>query len=584
MPTKLKNNERFQGASSFRSKPQDFTPSRVFSVILDSNHPKYSGEDSIGTIFYGKVSENIPKEIDLNSLNRAKPLFSFIKYVPLLNEVVLILKTTSRNVYSDVGGDGVFISNYYLPNINIWNNSQQNSLPQENNLKNTPNANSAEEASLGMEQNQSEKNKIPLGEYFTEKDNIKSVQPFEGDMILEGRFGNSIRFGSSNPRGKNNWSENDSEGEPVTIISNGQPQVAGDTILEDINNIDSSIFMLSNQNINNFTPASLNIQSLGTKIAPTPNPQILIVDTPDPPVVISPTPQVVESPDPIIEETVSPISPPTETQITSSVEIDDPIFALLDEAQDEGTLDFVESINDIAGSAPDPGDEDPIAPFNPNLNADWVIENAEVVNKNKRGVELINKSGQIKRIPPPNSSLTVNRQNIRNIEYIFIHTSAGSIKSTPLSLMDFFFRPNTNPNPEVNGYTGRYWDYGGYHWMVEQNGDATRLYNDKEITNGVRDYNYKSIHLNWIGGATGLDITQSQAYTLKNLILNYTAAYPEAKVIGHNQVTNKACPWFYVPKFAENIGVNLSQIDNRDIQGLNLNKATQNANKASNGI
>ena len=352
MPSKLKNNERFQGASSFRSKPQDFTPSRVFSVILDSSHPKYSGEDSIGTIFYGKVSENIPEEIDLNSLNRAKPLFSFIKYVPLLNEVVLILKTTSRNVYSDVGGDNIFISNYYLPNINIWNNPQQNSLPQENNLKNTPNANSAEEASLGIEQNQSEKNKIPLGEYFTEKDNIKSVQPFEGDMILEGRFGNSIRFGSSNPRGKNNWSENDSEGEPVTIISNGQPQVAGDTILEDINNIDSSIFMLSNQNINNFTPASLNIQSLGTKIAPTPNSQTLIVDTPPPPVVISLTPQVVESSDQTLEETVSPISPPTETQITSSVEIDDPIFALLDEAQDEGTLTFDQNIYNFSEYSP----------------------------------------------------------------------------------------------------------------------------------------------------------------------------------------------------------------------------------------
>ena len=79
-------------------------------------------------------------------------------------------------------------------------------------------------------------------------------------------------------------------------------------------------------------------------------------------------------------------------------------------------------------------------------------------------------------------------------------------------------------------------------------------------------------------------MTQNQAYTLKRLILKYTAAYPEAKVIGHNQVTNKACPWFYVPKFAENIGVNPNQIDNSTIQGLNLNTAIQNANKASNGI
>jgi LAS superfamily LD-carboxypeptidase LdcB len=80
-------------------------------------------------------------------------------------------------------------------------------------------------------------------------------------MILEGRFGNSIRFGSSNPKGKNNWSENDSEGEPITIISNGQtPQ--GSAAIEDINGDASSIYLTSNQNINNFNIASKNFKSL----------------------------------------------------------------------------------------------------------------------------------------------------------------------------------------------------------------------------------------------------------------------------------------------------------------------------------
>ena len=85
--------------------------------------------------------------------------------------------------------------------------------------------------------------------------------PFEGDMILEGRFGNSIRFGSSNPRGKNNWSENDSEGAPITIISNGQSPTGGGAI-ENINNDDSSIYLCSNHNIDNFNIASKNYDSL----------------------------------------------------------------------------------------------------------------------------------------------------------------------------------------------------------------------------------------------------------------------------------------------------------------------------------
>lgn len=335
----LKNNET-QGTNSSNNIKSELIPARVFSIILDNTHPKYTGEDSVGTIFYGKVNLN-ESSVNLDTLNRARPLFSFIKYYPLINEIVLILNTTSRNIYSDIGGDNAFISTYYLPNINVWNNPQHNALPLERNLKSTPNS---QEAALGIQQNNVEKNNIELGEYFKEKDSIKSVQPFEGDMILEGRFGNSIRFGSSNPKGKNNWSENSSEGDPIVIIANGQPQVTGDTILEDINSIDSSIFMLSNQNINNFIPASLNLQSLGTQIAPTPNRQILIEDTPNPPIAPQPEPIITETPEPVIEETPITESPPVIENITPPSEIDDPIFALLDEAQDEGELTFIESI------------------------------------------------------------------------------------------------------------------------------------------------------------------------------------------------------------------------------------------------
>jgi len=85
-------------------------------------------------------------------------------------------------------------------------------------------------------------------------------------MILEGRFGNSIRFGSSNPRGKNNWSENDSEGDPITIISNGQ---SGDKSIsiENINGDASSIYLTSNQNINNINIISKNFKSLNASFS-----------------------------------------------------------------------------------------------------------------------------------------------------------------------------------------------------------------------------------------------------------------------------------------------------------------------------
>ena len=73
----LKNNE-LNTSISTGVKKNELTPVRVFSVILDKDHPKYTGDDSIGTIFYGKVDLN-ESSPNLDNLNRALPLFSFIK-------------------------------------------------------------------------------------------------------------------------------------------------------------------------------------------------------------------------------------------------------------------------------------------------------------------------------------------------------------------------------------------------------------------------------------------------------------------------------------------------------------------------
>ena len=110
---------------------------------------------------------------------------------------------------------------------------------------------------------------VPIGKTLDETKvfSNKNMLPFEGDMIFEGRFGNSIRFGSSNPRGKNNWSENSSEGEPITIISNGQTK-GHSMALEDINGDASSIYLTSNQNIDNLNIASKNFKSLNATFSP----------------------------------------------------------------------------------------------------------------------------------------------------------------------------------------------------------------------------------------------------------------------------------------------------------------------------
>jgi hypothetical protein len=98
---------------------------------------------------------------------------------------------------------------------------------------------------------------VNLGVTFNDNNTIKNqpLLPYEGDIIYEGRFGNSIRLGATvkNANLANTWSTEGTNGDPITIIRNGQGQpVDSDpfaTTIEDINKDDSSIYLTSNQKI-----------------------------------------------------------------------------------------------------------------------------------------------------------------------------------------------------------------------------------------------------------------------------------------------------------------------------------------------
>ena len=84
-----------------RQSKKNLIPVRVIDIILDNTHPRFEefGQfDSIGSIIYTAVDKNITKE-NINNPNIARPLFSYIKHYPLINEIVLILTTTDKTIY-----------------------------------------------------------------------------------------------------------------------------------------------------------------------------------------------------------------------------------------------------------------------------------------------------------------------------------------------------------------------------------------------------------------------------------------------------------------------------------------------------
>ena len=241
---------------------QKFIYARVVDIILDDTHPKFEelgGWSSIGTIFYLdiEVSNN-----NINLSNIAKPLLPNLKNYPLVSEFILLFRLPNKDIFFNESNN---TSYFYLNPISIWNHPHLNAYP---NVETTSTTQPTEKKSYqSIEDGQTRKsskeiinynyNSPLVGGTFIERSNIHPLLAFAGDIITEGRWGNSIRFGSTAKTDSilygNNWSNIGEDGNPITIIRNGQPTDVSEEgylpIIEDINKDLSSIYLTSNQTI-----------------------------------------------------------------------------------------------------------------------------------------------------------------------------------------------------------------------------------------------------------------------------------------------------------------------------------------------
>jgi len=108
---------------------------------------------------------------------------------------------------------------------------------------------------------------------------------------------------------------------------------------------------------------------------------------------------------------------------------------------------------------------------------------------------------------------------------------------------------------------GRGWSRVGYSDMIHLNGEVENLipYNNDdivdpwEISNGARGYNSTSRHVVYVGGMKDGEPhdtrTPEQWTALQVYVKEFLARHPDADVVGHNQLSSKACPSFDVPEF-----------------------------------
>ena len=229
-----------------RNNTNQFLTARVLSVDQTTN---LSNSTIIAEIM--GVRADLPERVQIT----ATPFFPNIKQPPLVNEVVFLVLAPNGDYSSNTSK----VSYYYFTPLNMWGNINTNPTPNPyQNLKTTTQDKSLEEVEAGSPNVSSEQDNESFkpGTYFEEKANIYPLYPFEGDIIYEGRFGNSIRFGSTDiieSLPANNWSITGSNGDPITIIRNGQnpelPTPAQNTTTEDINKDLSSIYLTSTQKV-----------------------------------------------------------------------------------------------------------------------------------------------------------------------------------------------------------------------------------------------------------------------------------------------------------------------------------------------
>lgn len=153
----------------------------------------------------------------------AIPLNGNIKNIPAVGEHVLLVQGLS----ADNIPQSIYPQWYYLSSFSI------NSDPNNNKL-------------LGYVSGS-----IISGSNDLISRDVSWLQPFSGDLLIEGRFGNSIRLSSTTTQQYDNapsWTGT-ADGDPIIVLSNGRSFSDNTFVVENTNDDASSLYLTSTQKL-----------------------------------------------------------------------------------------------------------------------------------------------------------------------------------------------------------------------------------------------------------------------------------------------------------------------------------------------
>lgn len=222
----------------------------VHKVILDENDEfakskKYYNK-VIGSIIFRTSDDLTSADKDLPMAN---PFDKNFKNLPIINEQVEIYE----------GAPGAYFYRRIGMDANPTNTADpeaisRNFKPEKENTKVAANYKNVQTTGIPRTSGGDSEYKNNFGEYYKIQEGIHKLKLYEGDSLIEGRFGQSIRFSAFN--------NTDNTFSPTIIIRNSESsdnrkKEENLSIEEDINKDGTSIVLSSNQHQLGFLPGTV---------------------------------------------------------------------------------------------------------------------------------------------------------------------------------------------------------------------------------------------------------------------------------------------------------------------------------------
>lgn len=222
---------------------KDVEEALVIDCVVNDTHPEYSMDGyNVGAIKFKLIDSQIFR--NESTLSWAWPLDPTTSEYPLLNEIVLIHKVLNRFFYSRP----INVSN--KPNVQAFFGLRDElNVPDVNEKKSAMYAQTEAGVPVRLTRDSSA---FILGKYFKNNQRTYRLRHDEGDKIIEGRSGQSIRFGHA-------WKDQDSlfkttgqNQSPNLILrvgSNESPNIESlyGLVTENINADASSLWLVTDQ-------------------------------------------------------------------------------------------------------------------------------------------------------------------------------------------------------------------------------------------------------------------------------------------------------------------------------------------------